>query len=105
MRLNFEDPHEIEWTDVGMDELVNSSFEWASLARRWPVINPTDLLRGRLRSQPRIQAEDKENGIAYNSQLEVWRQEVKHVFLKGWKNYKKYAWMRDELAPVSGKGE
>ena len=37
--------------------------------------------------------------------LEERRRQVKEAFMKSWNSYKKYAWMRDELTPVSGEAQ
>ena len=105
MQFDFGESHELESRDIGMDRLVNSSFDWAGLPRRWPVKKVTEMPRGRPRPQPRIQPEGRESGAVYDDRLEAWRREVKSAFVKGWKSYKKHAWMRDELAPVSGTGK
>lgn len=101
-KLDFGKHHVSLPPDIGIDRLIKSSFDWGSLPRRWPVSNYTQLPRGRPRLHPRVQAVERETGTAYDDKLELWRQEVKSTFLKAWKSYKKHAWMRDELAPLSG---
>ncbi|KIN03655.1 glycoside hydrolase family 47 protein [Oidiodendron maius Zn] len=88
-----------------MDYLVKSSFDWSSLPRRWPVTKAKDLPKGKPHLQPRIQADGRDSGNSYDERLASWRKEVKATFLKSWRSYKEYAWMRDELAPISGNGK
>lgn len=101
LKLNMANSHP---QDIGMAHLANSSFNWAALPRRWPVESLRPLPSGRPRLQRRVQAGARETGSAYADKLELHRQEVRIAFLKGWNGYRKYAWMRDELGPVSATG-
>jgi len=91
---------------IGMDRLVKSSFDWGKLKPRYPISSMTPIPTGRPRSQPRLQYRyPPETGIAYRDRLDSRRDEVRKVFKKNWKSYKRYAWMRDELTPISGSGK
>ncbi len=89
-------------------QYVKSSFDWSKLSQRYPVTDPTPLPRGKPRRLPRIQhdfAGDEHMTPEQAASLEDRRRQIKNAFVKSWRSYKKYAWMRDELAPVSGRGK
>jgi mannosyl-oligosaccharide alpha-1,2-mannosidase len=91
--------------EIGMDRLVNSSFDWGTYPRRFPIESLTPLPPGRPRIQPRIQSRGRETGVAFDDKLLSHRREVRDAFLKAWMSYKELAWMRDELTPLSGAGK
>ena len=59
-----------------------------------PTAEPKDIPRIQTTFQP--ESEDRK----------AWRtkrqQEVKSAFVKSWKAYEKYAWLQDEVTPISG---
>ncbi|KAJ1331297.1 mannosyl-oligosaccharide alpha-1,2-mannosidase [Microdochium nivale] len=75
--------------------------------RRLPTINPMDEMRalptGRPKALPRVQAKvfPKESTAERDTRLER-QAAVKQTFLRSWDGYKRFAWARDELAPLTG---
>lgn len=92
---------------VGMDKYVQSSFDWSAVVQRYPVPREsiTHLPYGRPIQQPAVQYPFPPAASLLSDATKERREEVKRVFKKTWKNYKKYAWMRDELAPITGEGK
>lgn len=85
--------------------MVKTSFDWSKLQHRYPVESFTPLPAGKPRRLPRVQHKFTGRARFEVSRLESRRQEIRKVFKKCWGSYKKYAWMKDELAPLSAKGK
>ena len=80
-----------------------SSFDWTTVSQRHPVssIRP-------LPDKPRVKFPPVQHGFpnyVHDAVTKRRQQAVRVVFEKNWASYKKYAWLRDELAPVSGAGK
>ncbi|OTA91234.1 glycoside hydrolase family 47 protein [Hypoxylon sp. CO27-5] len=90
---------------------VKSSFDWSSLPQRHPLPESelTSLPTGKPLKLPRIQfsfnKSNSKKGKVRTKTVATWHQEVKDAFLKSWTSYKRFAWMYDELSPVSGQGK
>ncbi|KAJ0160870.1 Endoplasmic reticulum mannosyl-oligosaccharide 1,2-alpha-mannosidase [Colletotrichum tanaceti] len=80
-----------------------SSFNWSTARQFHPVSDPlTSLPTGQPRRLPRVQ---HDFSVASPHPEARKRQEaVRDVFKKGYDSYKRLAWTRDELAPVTGHG-
>lgn len=79
---------------------VHSSYNWARRKQKHPVDKYELLPSGPPRQLPKIQHDFPPNKGAQ----EARRREVKKTFKKCWDSYRKYAWGRDELNPVSLSG-
>ncbi|KAH9903771.1 family 47 glycosyl hydrolase [Xylariomycetidae sp. FL2044] len=90
-------------------DYVPSSFDWSSVAHQNPVpaSELTSLPGGIPRKLPAVQYPFPPGSIAKARQqlLAHRRNEVRDAFTKSWASYKRYAWLSDELAPVSGTGK
>lgn len=89
-------------------QYVKSSFDWSTLPQQYPVTDLKALPRGRPRKLPKVQhhfAGDERMTRERAELLETRQIEVREAFLKSWGSYKKYAWMHDELAPISGEAK
>lgn len=79
---------------------------WRKLPDRFPVAHPRslpDIIPGKT-SIPRIQVTPPPEEKAEAKALRVQRQAaVKESFLHSWKGYKKYAWLADEVRPLTGR--
>ncbi|PHH69878.1 hypothetical protein CDD82_7463 [Ophiocordyceps australis] len=81
-----------------------SSFDWANVRLRheadWP---PQEWPMGDASQQRRrIQHEfDTESRAGERTRLER-QNEVRKLFMENWKSYKRFAWQRDALLPISG---
>lgn len=81
-----------------------SSFNWSTVSYAHPPPPNLPLPKGRINKLPQIQATfPKETPQQYELR-ESRRREVRRLFQKNWASYRKHAWMRDALLPVSGQG-
>ncbi|KAI0521033.1 family 47 glycosyl hydrolase [Xylaria bambusicola] len=89
-------------------EYVKSSFDWSTVAEKNPVpaSSRRSLPKGTPKKLPGVQhrfrADKTSAGKARRQILADRRDEVRNAFIKSWKSYRLYAWMSDEVAPVSG---
>ena len=82
---------------------AGSSVEWGDVAFEYPreeEIAP--LPANPVAPLPRIQYQFKPESRTRREWREGRRQEVKKLFGKNWQSYRKLAWMKDALLPVSG---
>ncbi|KAI0477038.1 glycoside hydrolase family 47 protein [Xylaria cf. heliscus] len=88
----------------GSSELIanRSSFDWSQVPCRFPPGPLEPLPTGPSKSLPSVQARPKAGSAEYERSREFRRQEVKKAFVTDWEAYKKYAWLKDALAPISG---
>lgn len=87
---------------------VKSSYDWSALAQTYPVDKITSPPAGSPRKLPSVQHDFSSDEQPSEDRLVVLadrRSAVKDAFVKSWDNYKTYAWMYDELRPVSGGGK
>lgn len=78
---------------------VPSSYDWSKAKVFHPPTDIKKLPRGSPKKLPQIQANKRSDGE------EARMQSVKKAFLKSWEAYKKFAWTKDELMPLSAKGK
>lgn len=78
------------------------SFNWAKVPFQNRIESLTPLPTGEPKALPRIQFEFGAEDATAKNIRESRREEVKKQFLKCWKNYRAYAWMHDEIKPISG---
>ncbi|KAK2609622.1 hypothetical protein N8I77_003116 [Diaporthe amygdali] len=96
---------------------VTSSFDWAAIRFRYPPRgDPVPLPTGDGRKKkgkkgkggraalPRIQHRFPAETAAAAAVRESRRAEVRALFQKNWRSYRRFAWMQDALLPVSGGG-
>ncbi|KAK4107616.1 glycoside hydrolase family 47 protein [Canariomyces notabilis] len=87
--------------------LARSSFDWSSVAYRYPpaaqLLSPPKpgLWQRKL---PGIQHRFKPESPKDRQLREARRKAVRNLTLKCWNSYRKYAWKRDALLPISGDG-
>lgn len=81
-----------------------SSFDWSTLLQRYPVSSLIPLPSGKPVLIPTIQkpAEDFQEDAEAKGIREDRRDAVKEAFQHSWSGYKSRAWLKDELAPLSG---
>ena len=77
-------------------------FRWAKTPERYPVGSMIPLPSGQPEKIPRLQYAFVVESDEEKSKREGRLAAVKESFERTWKSYKSYAWMRDELAPLSG---
>lgn len=80
------------------------SFNWAKIPIKNRVKSPISLPTSAVVSLPRIQYdfEKKQEDATAKNIREMRKEEVRKQFFKCWKNYRSYAWMHDEIRPISG---
>lgn len=92
--------------DIGMERYVKSTYNWGKLKPHFRAPTPmVHLPSTKPVTLPRIQHQFAPQSETTKAILQARRSEVKRAFRKCWKSYRKYAWMRDELTPVTGKGK
>ena len=79
-----------------------SSFDWRSVTQRYPVSSIRPLPTGQPKQFPRVQ--HVFSGYVHDAATQRRQRAVRAAFIRNWDSYKKYAWLWDELAPVSAKG-
>ncbi|XXG96441.1 hypothetical protein Hte_002724 [Hypoxylon texense] len=83
--------------------IKRSSFNWGGVSFRYPPGQLTPLpTSSSSHPLPAIQAKFRSEGLLTASHRERRRQKVRKVFMGDWGAYKKYAWMKDALKPLSG---
>jgi len=87
---------------TGKIKFKPSSFDWTTVEQHFPVEPIHELPTGRPKYLPRVQ-HDFSNYI-HDDKTKSRQKAVRDAFVRGWDSYKQYAWLRDELAPVTGRG-
>ncbi|KAI0440884.1 glycoside hydrolase family 47 protein [Xylaria telfairii] len=96
--------HLVQHMNDGASQLIvnKSSFDWSQIPYRFPPGPLEPLPTGPSKHLPSIQARSKAGNAKYERIQESRRREVKRTFVSDWEAYKKYAWLKDALAPISG---
>ncbi|KAI1421402.1 glycoside hydrolase family 47 protein [Xylaria sp. FL1777] len=79
-----------------------SSFDWSQVQYHFPPGPLAPLPTDRPKLFPRVQSRSKVGNAEHERLRESRRREVKEIFIGDWKAYKKYAWLKDALKPISG---
>lgn len=94
---------------------VTSTFDWAAIKFRYPppsdpIPLPTGDPEGKKGKKkggsvlPPVQHRFPPETAAARAVREARRDEVRAVFQRSWRSYRRFAWMQDALLPVSGGG-
>lgn len=90
-----------------LDEPSSSSddiIHWTKTKERFPV--PTESLialpTAKTKPVPKIQADFKKETAAEKVDRETKLETIKDVFKRSWSGYKEFAWLHDEVMPVTG---
>ncbi|ROW07339.1 hypothetical protein VMCG_03938 [Cytospora schulzeri] len=84
---------------------VKSSFDWGRIKPKYPPEQPpVPLPTGRVGLLPRVQHAFGAEPPAAAAVREARRDEVRKLFQKNWRSYRRFAWMQDALLPISGGG-
>ncbi|KAI0196421.1 glycoside hydrolase family 47 protein [Astrocystis sublimbata] len=81
---------------------TKSSFDWSQVPPHFPLGPLEPLPTGPPRKLPDVQARPKAGSPKQEQAREARRDEIKRIFVNDWAAYKKYAWKKDALAPISG---
>ncbi|KAK2596646.1 hypothetical protein QQS21_006267 [Conoideocrella luteorostrata] len=81
----------------------DKDYFWRTIKHNYPVTSFRPLPTSAPDTLPPVQAAKFPTETAQDKQVRLARQkDVKESFQKAWNAYKKYAWLRDEVKPVSG---
>jgi mannosyl-oligosaccharide alpha-1,2-mannosidase len=98
-----DQPHEEEEHPDPADS--NGKFDWARVPHSYPVGSLKSLPSPSPGAIPKIQASfPPESGLMRQERL-ARLEAVKSNFTHAWNGYKKHAWLRDEVTPLSGRGQ
>ncbi|PQE19835.1 putative class I alpha mannosidase protein [Rutstroemia sp. NJR-2017a WRK4] len=81
---------------------VDGRIHWSKLPERYPVTSYTPLPTGISKNIPQIQAAAPKEDAAQKQERLKRLAAVKESFVHSWEGYKKNAWLRDEVTPISG---
>ncbi|KAI0115865.1 glycoside hydrolase family 47 protein [Nemania sp. FL0031] len=81
---------------------TKSSFDWSQVPYQYPPGPLEPLPTGPSKSLPAIQTRPRAGPAEYERTREFRRREVKKAFVGDWEAYKKHAWLKDALKPISG---
>ncbi|KAF3025063.1 hypothetical protein E8E14_014478 [Neopestalotiopsis sp. 37M] len=84
-------------------ELAASSFNWSNVKHKYAVDEPpAQVPFSKFARLPKVQFKFPAETQEQRQQREYKRQQVLDTFVRDWQAYRKYAWMKDALLPVSG---
>ncbi|KAF2232259.1 glycoside hydrolase family 47 protein [Viridothelium virens] len=83
----------------------DGAFDWAGVPQRYPVESLASLPSPRPRSIPKIQATFVQESAPERQSRLMRLSAVKTNFTHAWEGYKKHAWLRDEVKPLSGEAQ
>ncbi|KAI1738277.1 glycoside hydrolase family 47 protein [Xylaria scruposa] len=88
----------------GSSQLIanKSSFDWSQVPYRFPPGPLEPLPTGSFKHIASVQAQPEAGNVERERLRESRRREVKKTFVNDWEAYRKYAWGKDALAPMSG---
>ncbi|KAI0526397.1 glycoside hydrolase family 47 protein [Xylaria bambusicola] len=79
-----------------------SSFDWSQVPYKYPPGPLTPLPTGRPKSFPNVQFRHKAGNAEHERLRKSRQRKVLATFIGDWEAYKKYAWLKDALKPISG---
>lgn len=80
-----------------------STYDWSKFEFYYPLPPPAiELPKARPHSLAKIQHDFGTHSTTYTHRQAERQHAVRQAFLKSWNSYKQHAWMRDELAPLTG---
>ncbi|KAK3371124.1 glycoside hydrolase family 47 protein [Lasiosphaeria ovina] len=80
-----------------------STFDWTSVPQKHPVSKERKLPTGPQTRLHRVQHDF--SGYVHDATTKSRQDAVRAAFVRSWRSYKERAWLRDELAPVTGEGK
>jgi mannosyl-oligosaccharide alpha-1,2-mannosidase len=85
-------------------KVVKSSVDWSNVKYRYPPGTITPLPKGRARALPRVQHSFPPESASEAQIRQDRRRAILERTRKDWNSYRKYAWKRDALLPLSAGG-
>jgi len=83
--------------------VVDGHIHWSKLPDKYPVSSYIPLPSGTPKKIPSVQCKPPQESAKQKTERLRRRQAVKESFTHSWEGYKKHAWLRDEVAPISGR--
>lgn len=84
-------------------DFIASSFDWSNVTYRYPGDeSAAQVPYSKFARLPRVQFRFPTETPEQQRRREYKRQQVRDTFLRDWEAYRKFAWMKDALLPVSG---
>ncbi|KAM0560212.1 hypothetical protein ACHAO7_000108 [Fusarium culmorum] len=85
-------------------QFVPSTFDWSTLRQfHPPTTSIKPLPTEKPHKLPRVQADSSK--FRQTSSTQIRQKAVRDEFLRSYRSYKKYAWMKDELTPLTAQGK
>ncbi|KAG5937249.1 hypothetical protein E4U53_000038 [Claviceps sorghi] len=84
---------------------VPSTIDWSKARVFYPPKDTVPLPSGLPKALPRVQHQQKPSEKSKDGVAGARKEAVRTAFIKSWNAYKRYAWGRDELKPLSRKGK
>ena len=81
---------------------LSGAFDWASISQTYPVESFVPVPSPRQKDLPEIQVSFGPESSSERQSRLARLDAVKSNFTHAWRGYKKHAWMRDEVKPISG---
>ncbi|KAK6085223.1 glycoside hydrolase family 47 protein [Seiridium cupressi] len=79
-----------------------SSFDWSRVDYEHPLRDLLQVPSGRFAHLPTVQYKFPAQASKETQRREQRREQVRHTFQRDWNAYRRFAWMKDALMPVSG---
>jgi mannosyl-oligosaccharide alpha-1,2-mannosidase len=81
---------------------ANKRFQWRTVPTNYPVTSFTPIPTDKPLKLPKVQHEFPVESEEHAQKRRERQTAVRRTFERAWKAYRSHAWMRDELAPISG---
>lgn len=88
---------------LGRFKFIPSGYDWSKAKIYHPVTDMKSPPTGTAKNFPKVQKKATSDGK--DKEAEKRKAIIKDKFIKSWKAYKKYAWMEDELKPITKSGK
>ncbi|KAK9413475.1 putative Glycoside hydrolase family 47 protein [Seiridium unicorne] len=79
-----------------------SSFDWGKVEYEYPITELSRVSFSKFAHLPRVQYKFPAETFKEAQVREHRREQVRHTFQRDWEAYRKFAWMKDALMPVTG---
>lgn len=88
--------------DTAPAKIDDGRFHWHNVPTRYPPSTLQRLPTGRPRRLPKVQHVFGTDTVLQDNERRQRQKVVKDTFSRCWSSYKQRAWLKDELAPISG---
>ncbi|KHJ30855.1 putative class i alpha-mannosidase protein [Erysiphe necator] len=81
----------------------NNKINWSTIPLKYPVTSYIPLPKGQPKKIPKVQASAPQETTEQRDERIRRKELVRESFNHSWNGYKQYAWLHDEVGPLSGK--